>query len=184
MRNLYLEGLKDLLSAENQLVKALPKMAKAATSKDLRACFEGHLEQTKEHVARLEKIFDSTGESPKGKRCQGIAGLIKKTSAMIEEAPGPDELDAGLISIAQRVEHYEIARYGGVSTYAKRLKEDKAVSLLRQTLREEIEIHKKLSQLEDRVNLKAVNSRESDGGRGSEPIQQADLVERKKGSQQ
>lgn len=163
---------------------ALPKMASAATSEDLGARFEGHLEQTKEHVARLEKIFSALGESPKGEKCNGMAGLIKETAAMVEEVPAPQELDAGLISIVQRVEYYEIARYGGISTYAKRLGEDEAVSLLRQTLREEMETHKKLSQLEDRINLEVANSRESDGGRGSERIQQADSVEREKGSQQ
>ncbi len=184
MKYLYVEGLKDLYNAENQLVKALPKMAKAATSEDLRAGFEGHLEQTKEHVARLEKIFSVLGESPKGEKCGGMEGLIKEAAEMIEEVPAAEGLDAGLISTAQRIEHYEIARYGGVSTYAKRLGEDEAVSLLRQTLTEEMETHKKLSQLEDRVNLEVANSRDSGGGRGHETNQQAHLVEREKGSQQ
>ena len=164
LKHLYVEGLKGLYSAENQLVKALPKMAKAATSADLRAGFEEHLNQAKEHVARLEKIFSALGESPKGEKCKGMEGLIKEGAEMIEEVSAPEELDAGLISAAQRVEHYEIAGYGGVSTYAKRLGEDEAVLLLRQTLREEIETHKKLSQLADRINLDAANSNESDGG--------------------
>src|ERR1700694_2254545 len=119
LRRLYVEELKDLYSAENQLVKALPKMAKASSSEALRAGFEEHLHQTEEHVARLGKIFKALGESPTGKKCKGMEGLIKEGAEMIEEAPAPEELDAGLISAAQRVEHYEIAGYGCVSTYAK-----------------------------------------------------------------
>jgi ferritin-like metal-binding protein YciE len=121
LKHLYVEELKDLFSAENQLLKALPKMAKAATSEDLRAGFEEHLEQTREHVARLEKIFKALGETPGGKKCKGMAGLIEEGAEMIAEDPDPEELDAGLISAAQRVEHYEIAGYGCVSAYAKLL---------------------------------------------------------------
>src|SRR6202049_4064793 len=164
LRHLYIEELKDLYSAENQLVKALPKMAKASTSEDLREGFEGHLEQTKEHVARVEKIFKALGESPKGKKCKGMEGLIKEGGEMIEEDLAPEELDAGLISAAQRVEHYEIAGYGCVSTYAKLLGEEEAVSLLRQTLEEEKETDKKLTQLAGHINLEAAESKESDGG--------------------
>src|ERR1700730_12678994 len=127
LKHLYIEELKDLYSAENQLVKALPKMAKASNSEDLRAGFEQHLNQTKEHVARLEKIFRALGESPKGKKCKGMEGLVQEGAEMIEEVPAPEELDAGLISAAQRVEHYEIAGYGCVSTYAKILGEDQAL---------------------------------------------------------
>ena len=164
LKHLYVVELKDLYSAENQLVKALPKMAKASTSEDLRAGFEAHLNQTKEHVARLEKIFKALGESPKGKKCKGMEGLIKEGAEMIAEDPAPEELDAGLISAAQRVEHYEIAGYGCVSTYAKLLGEEQAVSLLRQTLEEEKETDKKLTQLAARINLEAAESKESDGG--------------------
>ena len=164
LKHLYVEGLKDLYSAENQLVKALPNMARAAASADLRVGFEQHLIQTKEHVARLEHIFSALGESPRGEKCKSMECLIKEGAEMIEEVSASEELDAGLISTAQRVEYYEIARYGGVSTYAKRLGEDEAVPLLRQTLREEIETYRKLSQLADRINLDAANSNESDGG--------------------
>jgi ferritin-like metal-binding protein YciE len=164
LKHLYVQELKDLYSAENQLVKALPKMAKAATSEDLRAGFEEHLKQTKEHVARLEKIFRALGESPKGKKCKGMEGLIKEGSEMIEEDPAPEELDAGLISAAQRVEHYEIAGYGCVSTYAKLIGEDQAVSLLRQTLEEEKETDEKLTQLAGSINLEAAESEELVGG--------------------
>lgn len=164
LRHLYVEELKDLYSAETQLVKALPKMAKASSSEELRAGFEAHLDQTKEHVARLEKIFKALGESPKGKHCKGMEGLIKEGAEMIEEDPAPEELDAGLISAAQRVEHYEIAGYGCVSAYAKLLREDQAMSLLRQTLEEEKETDKKLTQLSGRINVEAADSEESDGG--------------------
>jgi len=129
LKHLYVEELKDLFSAENQLVKAIPKMAKAATSSDLRAGFEAHLEQTKEHVARLEEIFEALGESPNGKKCHGMEGLIKEGGELIAENPPSEELDAGLIAAAQHVEHYEMAGYGCVSAYAKLLGEDQAVSL-------------------------------------------------------
>jgi ferritin-like metal-binding protein YciE len=153
LKHLYVEELKDLYSAETQLVKALPKMAKASTSQDLHAGFEAHLEQTKEHVARLEKIFKALGESPTG----------REGGELIAEDPAPEELDAGLISAAQHVEHYEIAGYGCVSTYAKLLGEDQAASLLRETLEEEKETDKKLTHLAGSINLKAANSEESTG---------------------
>ena len=139
LRNLYVDELKDLYDAENQLVKALTKMAKAATSPDLKAGFENHLEQTKEHVERLEKILDDLSENPKGKHCKGMEGLIEEGKEMIEEDPGSEELDAGLIGAAQRVEHYEIAGYGCVRTYAKLLGHDDAASTLQETLDEEKE---------------------------------------------
>jgi ferritin-like metal-binding protein YciE len=166
LKHLYVEELKDLFSAENQLLKALPKMAKASTSEDLRAGFEKHLEQTKEHVARLEKIFKDLGETAGGKKCKGMAGLIEEGAEMIAEGLDPEELDAGLISAAQRVEHYEIAGYGCVSAYAKLLGEDRALSLLKQTLEEEKETDKKLTQLSGRINVEAADSEESDQGRG------------------
>jgi ferritin-like metal-binding protein YciE len=164
LKHLYIEELRDLYSAETQLVKALPKMANAASSKDLRAGFEEHLGQTKEHVARLEKILKGLAESAKGKKCKGMEGLIKEGSEMIEEDPAPEELDAGLISAAQRVEHYEIAGYGCVSTYAKLLGEDEAATLLGLTLEEEKETDKKLTQLAGSINLEAVESEESEEG--------------------
>jgi ferritin-like metal-binding protein YciE len=166
LKHLYIEELKDLYNAENQLVKALPKMAKAAGAEDLRAGFEEHLEQTKGHVERLEKIFKALGESPKGKKCKGMEGLIKEGAEMISEDPAPEELDAGLISAAQRVEHYEIAGYGCVATYANLLGEGEAESLLRQTLDEEKETDKKLTQLAEHVNLEAEQAVEPDGGNG------------------
>ena len=168
LKHLYVDELRDLYSAENQLVKALPKMAKAATSEDLRAGFEEHLAQTREHVARLETIFKALGDKPTGKKCKGMEGLIKEGAELIAEDPAPEELDAGLISAAQRVEHYEMAGYGCVSTYAKLLGEEEAVSLLRETLEEEKETDKKLTQLSGRINVEAANSDETEGvnGRG------------------
>jgi ferritin-like metal-binding protein YciE len=162
LKHLYIGELKDIYSAENQMVKALPKMAKAATSPDLRAGFEGHLEQTKEHVARLEKIFKALGESPKGKHCKGMEGLIKEGAEMIEEDPAAEELDAGLISAAQRVEHYEIAGYGCVSAYAKLLGETDADEILRTTLDEEKATDEKLTELSGQINVEAAESEESD----------------------
>jgi ferritin-like metal-binding protein YciE len=161
LKHLYVEELKDLYSAENQLVKAIPKMAKASTSPDLRAGFEEHLGQTREHVARLERIFKGLSESPTGKKCKGMEGLIKEGAEMIEENPPAEELDAGLISAAQRVEHYEMAGYGCVATYAKLLGEDEAESLLRETLEEERATDKKLTQLSGEINVEAANSTET-----------------------
>ena|ERR1700730_14104153 len=163
LKALYVDGLKDLYSAENQLVKALPKMAKAASSADLLAGFENHLKQTREHVSRLEKIFHELGESPKGKHCNGMKGLITEGKELMDEDPGPEELDAGLIAPAQRVEHYEMAGYGCVSAYAKLLGEDQALLLLRKTFEEEKETDAKLTQLSDRINVEAADSDETDG---------------------
>jgi len=162
LKHLFVEELKDIYSAENQMVKALPKLAKAATSPRLRAGFEEHLTQTKEHVARLEQIFEALGESPKGKQCKGMEGLVAEGAEMIEEDLVPAELDAGLISAAQRVEHYEIAAYGCVCAYAKLLQEDHASSLLRKTLEEET--NEKLTELSDRINAEAAEANESNSG--------------------
>ena len=152
LKQLYLDELKDLYSAENQLVKALPKMAKAASSEELRQGFEGHLEQTKEHVARLEKIFGALDESPKGKKCMGMEGLIKEGSEAMEEDFENAVLDAALIGAAQRVEHYEIAAYGTVCAFADVLGEEQHASLLRETLEEEKETDEKLTRLAEEIN--------------------------------
>src|SRR5665213_769114 len=162
LRKLYIDELKDLYSAENQLVKALPKMAKASSAEELRTAFEEHLEQTREHVTRLEKIFEALDESPKGKKCVGMEGLIEEGSEKIEEDPEEEELDAGLIAAAQRVEHYEIAGYGCVRTYANLLGESEAVSLLEQTLAEEKETDEKLTELAEQINVAAENAGESE----------------------
>jgi ferritin-like metal-binding protein YciE len=168
LRELYVEELRDLYSAEKQLVKALPKMAKAATSSDLRSGFEEHLEQTKGHVSRLEQIFDSLDAKPNGKTCKGMEGLIKEGSEMIEEDPEQEQLDAGLISAAQRVEHYEIAGYGCVRTYAQLLGDDEAVSLLEETLKEEKETDAKLTELAENINVEALQAGQSEESDESE----------------
>jgi ferritin-like metal-binding protein YciE len=155
LKKLYVEELKDLYSAENQLVKALPKMAKAASSEKLRQGFEGHLEQTKGHVQRLEKIFQSLDESPKGKKCVGMEGLVKEGSEAMEEDFEDAVLDAALIGAARRVEHYEIAAYGAVSEFAKALGETEHASLLEETLEEENETDDKLKKLAREVNAQA-----------------------------
>src|SRR5580704_11690961 len=156
LKELYVDELRDIYSAENQLTKALPKMAKAATSDDLRSGFEEHLEQTKGHVKRLEEIFENLGEKPTGKKCKGMEGLIEEGKEMIEEDELEGEaLDAGLISAAQRVEHYEIAAYGCVRTYANLLGESDAAKLLEQTLREEKETDQKLTKLAEKINVEA-----------------------------
>lgn len=156
LKELYIDELRDIYNAENQLTKALPKMAKAATSDDLRAGFEGHLEQTKGHVERLERIFKALGEKPTGKKCKGMEGLVKEGEEMIKEEELEGEaLDAGLISAAQRVEHYEIAAYGCVRTYAKLLGQDDAAELLEQTLGEEKETDQKLTMLAENINVEA-----------------------------
>jgi ferritin-like metal-binding protein YciE len=162
LRELYLDELRDLYSAENQLVKALPKMAKAATAGDLKAGFEEHLNQTREHVSRLDTIFKNLGKSPKGKTCKGMKGLIEEGKEMIEQDPGEEELDAGLIAAAQRVEHYEIAGYGCVRTYANLLGETEAASLLQRTLEEEKETDAKLSGLAENINVEAMEAGESE----------------------
>jgi ferritin-like metal-binding protein YciE len=155
LKELYIDELKDLYSAENQLVKALPKMAKAASSDELRQGFEQHLEQTKGHVQRLEKIFEALGESPKGKTCKGMQGLIEEGSEATEEDYEGSVMDAALIGAAQRVEHYEIAGYGTVRSLAETLGESNHVSLLEQTLEEEKETDEKLTELAEQINTQA-----------------------------
>jgi ferritin-like metal-binding protein YciE len=157
LKDLYLEQLKDLYSAETQLVDALPKMAEGAASSDLRKAFLEHLRQTQEHVQRLERIFNDLGESPKGHTCEGMKGLIKEGSEMLKMRGEPDAKDAGLIAAAQRVEHYEIAGYGTVRTYAELLGRDEHSRLLERTLQEEEETDELLTQIaESHVNEAAL----------------------------
>jgi ferritin-like metal-binding protein YciE len=155
LKELYVDELKDLYSAENQLLKALPKMAKAASSDELRQGFEVHLEQTKGHVQRLEKIFEALEESPKGKRCKGMEGLVEEGAEVMEEDFEGSLMDAALIGAAQRVEHYEIAAYGTVCAFAKELGETEQVSLLTETLEEEKETNEKLTKLAQHINTQA-----------------------------
>ncbi len=155
LHDLFVEELRDIYNAENQLVKALPRMAKAATCEDLQGAFEKHLEQTRTHVERLEEIFKSLGKSPKGKRCKGMEGLIEEGKEVMEEDAQEDVMDASLIAAAQRVEHYEIAAYGCVRTYAQLLGEDEMAEQLQATLDEEGAADKKLTELASNINVEA-----------------------------
>ena len=152
LHDLYLEQLKDLYDAEHQLIKALPKMAKASSSAELRKAFEEHLEKTKEHARRIETIFESMGENAKGQKCKAMEGLVKEGSEVIEEDMEDGVKDAALIAAAQRVEHYEMAGYGTVRAMAEVLGENKHVSLLTKTLEEEKETDEKLTQLAKTAN--------------------------------
>jgi ferritin-like metal-binding protein YciE len=155
LKELYIDELKDLYNAENQLVKALPKMAKAASSEELRAGFEEHLEQTRGHVQRLEQIFEMLDENPKGKKCKGMEGLVEEGSEVMQEDFEDALMDAALIGAAQRVEHYEIAAYGTVRAFAEELGESEHVSLLEETLEEEKETDEKLTELAKQINSEA-----------------------------
>jgi len=163
LKELYIDELKDIYNAENQLVKALPKMAKAANSEELRTGFEEHLEQTRGHVQRLEQIFKELGEKPSGKKCKGMEGLVAEGQEMMGEDFEDDVMDAALISAAQRVEHYEIAAYGTVRTYAELLGEDTAVQLLEQTLEEEKETDQKLTDMASEINVRAMGEGSEEG---------------------
>jgi ferritin-like metal-binding protein YciE len=153
LRDLYLEQLKDLYDAENQLIKALPKMAKAASTEELRNAFEEHLEQTKEQARRIETIFEGMGEKAKGQKCKGMEGLIKEGSEVIEEDMAEGVKDAALIAAAQRIEHYEIAGYGCVRTYANLLGDSEAANLLEKTLEEEKEADQLLGGIAEEINV-------------------------------
>jgi ferritin-like metal-binding protein YciE len=155
LRDLYIDELKDLYSAETQLVKALPKMAKAASNDQLRQAFEEHLRQTSEHVSRLEQIFQALEEKPTGKKCVGMEGLVKEGSEVMKEDYGDEVKDAAIIGAAQRVEHYEMAGYGTVRAFAELLGETEHVSLLEETMNEEKEADEKLTQLAEEINATA-----------------------------
>ena len=162
LRDVYVEQLKDLYSAETQLIKALPKMAKAATAPDLKEGFESHLEQTKGHAERLEEIFKALDEKPTGKKCKAMEGLIKEGAEAIEEDATPAAKDALLIAAAQRVEHYEIAGYGTVKTFANLLGEDDAAKLLEETLQEEKDTDVKLTEAAEQINVEANEGEEEE----------------------
>lgn len=154
--DLFLDTLKDIYYAEKQIVKTLPKMAKAATAPELKAGFEQHLEETEGHIERLEQIFELLGKPARGKTCDAILGIIEEGKSIMDEFKGTVALDAGLISAAQAVEHYEIARYGTLKTWATQLGMKDAVALFDATLKEEEATDKKLSQVAiGSVNRKA-----------------------------
>jgi ferritin-like metal-binding protein YciE len=155
LRALLIEELKDLYSAETQITKALPKLVEASSTPSLRQAFANHLEETKNHVTRLEQIFERLDESPKGKTCEGMRGLLKEGDERAGEKGDADVLDAGLVSAAQRVEHYEIAAYGSARTYAELLGETEATRLLNETLEEEKAADAKLTQVARKINIEA-----------------------------
>lgn len=167
LRELFVDELKDLYNAENQLVKALPKMAKASESGELRSGFENHLDQTKNHVERLERIFSKLDENPKGKKCKGMQGLIEEGSEATEEYKKGAVRDAALIGGAQRVEHYEIAGYGTAIAMGRQLGESEHVQLLEQTLEEEKETDAKLTSLSEKVNRTAAAPERTEGTGGA-----------------
>jgi len=148
---LFREELEDLYDAEKQIVQALPKMAEAASSEELSSAFQDHLEQTKEQVKRLEKIFKTLGVKPQGKTCEGMQGLIKEGQRMISEIPKSPVLDAGLIGAAQKVEHYEISGYGTVRTMAEMLGQQDAADLLEETLEEEKTTDETLTEIAESI---------------------------------
>jgi len=156
LKELLVEELKDIYSAENQLLKAMPRMAKKVSNEELRAAFEQHQQETEGQVQRLEQIFEQLGEKPGGKTCKAMKGLIEEAKEMMGEDMDEEAMDAAMIAAAQKVEHYEIASYGTVRSWAKLLKEQEIVQLLQQTLDEEGATDKKLSKLAvSSVNLQA-----------------------------
>ena len=158
LEDLYVHELKDLFSAEQQIIKALPKMAKAASSKELVAGFQEHLEQTKGHAQRLEQILSSRKQTTRGPKCKGMEGVIAEGAEMIAEEADVEVKDAGLIAAAQRVEHYEMAGYGTARSLARRLGENQTAEILQQTLDEEGEADKKLTSIaESQVNVAATS---------------------------
>jgi ferritin-like metal-binding protein YciE len=159
LHDLFVDELKDLYSAENQIIKALPKMIKTASSTELAEAFAEHLEVTKGQVDRLEKIFKTLDVSPKGKKCKAMEGLLEEGKELMGEDAEPTVMDAGLIAAAQRVEHYEMAGYGCVRTFAKLLGYDEASALLQETLDEEADADKALSNLaETAINVEAMEN--------------------------
>ena len=161
LRNLYLHELKDIYSGEQQILKALPKMAQAASSPELRAAFEEHREQTRGHVDRLEQIFQKLDEPAKGQKCKGVEGIIDEGQEILkDEDTPPAVVDAALIAAAQRVEHYEMAVYGTICNYARRLGFEDQARLLQQTLQEEKETDQKLTTIADSyINEEAKSAR-------------------------
>ena len=156
LRELYVDELKDLWSAETQITKALPKMIKAASNPKLKRAFNAHLKQTERHVKRLERIFKELDESPRGKKCVGMEGLVKEAQELIKEKPEAEVLDAGLIAAAQHVEHYEMAGYGCVRTWARQMGEERQAELLQETLDEEEQTDRLLTELaESEINVEA-----------------------------
>lgn len=157
LSELFLHEIIDLYDAEHQITKALPKMKKAASSADLQTAFQEHLGQTEGHIKRLEQVFEIIGKKPKRETCQAMKGLVAEGDDIIKENPDSNALDAALIAAAQRVEHYEMAGYGTVRTYAQLLGHEDAADLLQQTLDEEGDTDKKLTKLSQELNPEAIS---------------------------
>jgi ferritin-like metal-binding protein YciE len=155
IEKLFIEELKDLYSAENQITKALPKMVNAASSKELKKAFENHLRETEGQIERLIQVCNILGANPKGKSCEGMKGVLEEGASMLKEAEEGDVRDAALISAAQRVEHYEMAAYGTVRTYAELLGQKQCAKLLEETLEEEKAADQKLTSISGKVNTHA-----------------------------
>ena len=166
LRKLFVEELRDLYSAENQLVKALPKMARGASSQELKQALEDHLEQTQGQVERLEEVFEQLDETPRGKTCKAMKGLVEEGSEILEEDGEHSVLDAGIIAAAQKVEHYEIASYGTLRAWAGLLGENEAAELLQETLDEEKETDENLTELA--VSCINLDANEDDEGEEEE----------------
>lgn len=179
LSDLYVEELRDLYNAERQILKALPKIIKAASNDDLKEALESHRQETEGHVTRLEQIFENLGKNAKGKTCHGMEGVLSEGAELIEEDPEPEVLDAGIISAAQRVEHYEIAAYGSVRTWAEQLGLNDQVELLEQTLEEEKAADEKLTELATQsINAEAAEETEVERRRTSD----ADRTQRRPSS--
>lgn len=169
LQELYVQQLQDLYDAENQIIKALPKMIDAASSEELQNALTEHLEVTRQQARRLEEIFQNSGQKPKAEKCKGMEGVIKEGSETLKQADDDDVRDAAIIASAQRVEHYEMAGYGTVRTWAELLGEDDAVELLQQTLDEEKEADQKLTQLAEQINVEAKQGSEGEEVEAGEP---------------
>jgi len=156
LQDLFIDHMKDLKDAENQLTKALPKMAKAASSPQLKRAFEEHLEQTKMHLQHAEQILEEVTGNTRGKKCRAMEGLIEEGAELMKENADPEVMDAGLIAAAQKVEHYEIASYGTVRTYAQLMGQNKIAQRLQQILDEEGQADKKLTQIAESINVEAM----------------------------
>lgn len=152
----FYHELRDVYSAEKQLIKALPKMAKKARCQDLKKAFESHLKETEQQLTRVEQAFEDTGKAAKSKTCEAMKGLIEEADGMMKEDADPAVMDAVLISCAQKVEHYEIATYGTLCTWAEALGYDNALKLLKQNINEEEAADKKLSKLSVSINKEAM----------------------------
>ena len=174
LRELYIEELKDLYNAENQLVKALPKMAKAASSEELKQGFEEHLEQTKQQVERLDRVFEILEKRSSGKTCEGMKGLLEEAFTHVEEIEDGPVRDAALIGALQKVEHYEISAYGTVATLAEAMEQDEIHKLLVETLQEEKETDEKLTQVASGVNSAALDQEEEEEEEDEEDLEEDD----------